>query len=640
MAVNLQGIRRNIKNVAHNYTDAQVKVREATSNDPWGPSSTMMSEIADLTYNVAAFSEIMQMVWKRLNDHGKNWRHVYKALVLLEYLIKTGSEKVAQQCKENIYAIQTLKDFQHLEENKDQGINVREKAKAVVALLKDDDRLKNERVRALKAKERFAQAAAGIGSDTVYNGGVRVGGDRFDGGGLNPGGRPGRGASPSGGFGPGGSIPLAGQHLSSSGGETDGHVPTASEIEAARPQTVGEEELQLQLALAMSREEAGQEETKNKSDDVRLQLALQKSKETKEDDPSLRGPDPSQPQAKPSNDLLDLADINFGNPVTAAPVVPALSGLGGLGPAPPQRTSASTADPWGVQQPNPPAHQPANNDPWGAAPTQQAPNPPVVQQQNDPWAAIQAPPPSSAVGRTASPQPPPPSGANTTIPAYNDPWNPSATAAPKSPALNLRSTHSPAGGAGPADNDPWQASGSGGAPPSSAEGSTQQSIDPFSPVAQNQLAEFDMLRDQMEKPSMQPSSNPPNNGGSTSPNPFDLGGLGTTLMPTTNGSNNSNNVNAATGTKPKKGVQSILGEHSNLVNLDELVSSTGKQQVRNPFEQQPPNPFAAAKAPKPAMNDLLQQQSRQGAPGLWGGQQPQQQQQPQQPQQDFFDAWK
>ena len=72
----------------------QVKVREATSNDPWGPSSTQMSEIADLTYNMVAFSEIMQMIWKRLNDHGKNWRHVYKALVLLEYLIKTGSEKV------------------------------------------------------------------------------------------------------------------------------------------------------------------------------------------------------------------------------------------------------------------------------------------------------------------------------------------------------------------------------------------------------------------------------------------------------------------------------------------------------------------------------------------------------------------
>jgi epsin len=54
-----------------------------------------MSEIADLTYNVVAFTEIMQMVWKRLNDHGRNWRHVYKALVLLEYLIKTGTEKVS-----------------------------------------------------------------------------------------------------------------------------------------------------------------------------------------------------------------------------------------------------------------------------------------------------------------------------------------------------------------------------------------------------------------------------------------------------------------------------------------------------------------------------------------------------------------
>ena len=69
--------------------------------------------------------------------------------------------QVAQQCKENIFAVQTLKDFQFVEDNKDQGLNVREKAKALVALLKDDERLKNERTRALKAKERFAQSTAG-----------------------------------------------------------------------------------------------------------------------------------------------------------------------------------------------------------------------------------------------------------------------------------------------------------------------------------------------------------------------------------------------------------------------------------------------------------------------------------------------
>lgn len=59
----------------------QKKVREATSNDQWGPSATLMAEIADLTYNTVAMAEIMKMIWKRLNDHGKNWRHVYKALV-------------------------------------------------------------------------------------------------------------------------------------------------------------------------------------------------------------------------------------------------------------------------------------------------------------------------------------------------------------------------------------------------------------------------------------------------------------------------------------------------------------------------------------------------------------------------------
>lgn len=67
--------------------------------------------------------------------------------------------QVTQQCRENLFAIQTLRDFQYFEESKDQGVNVREKAKQLVALLKDEERLKNERSRALKARERFARAA-------------------------------------------------------------------------------------------------------------------------------------------------------------------------------------------------------------------------------------------------------------------------------------------------------------------------------------------------------------------------------------------------------------------------------------------------------------------------------------------------
>lgn len=163
-------IRRQMKNIVNNYSEAEIKVREATSNDPWGPSSSLMTEIADLTYNVVAFSEIMSMIWKRLNDHGKNWRHVYKALTLLDYLIKTGSERVSHQCKENIFAIQTLKDFQYIDrDGKDQGINVREKSKQLVSLLKDDERLKGERAQALKTKERMAQVATSVGSNNQIN---------------------------------------------------------------------------------------------------------------------------------------------------------------------------------------------------------------------------------------------------------------------------------------------------------------------------------------------------------------------------------------------------------------------------------------------------------------------------------------
>ncbi|GFU10040.1 epsin-2 [Nephila pilipes] len=322
--LNVQGLRRNVKNVVRNYTDAQVKVREATSNDPWGPSSTLMSEIADLTYNVVAFSEIMQMIWKRLNDHGKNWRHVYKALVLLEYLIKTGSEKVAQQCKENIFAIQTLKDFQYVEENKDQGMNVREKSRQLVSLLKDDERLKSERSRALKAKERLAQAISRSGREAA--------------GGSSPGGKDSAESSPDG--------------LSSSRGAV------CTELENARPQTAGEEELQLQLALAMSKEEAEQEERLRRNDDLRLQMALNESQENYQKGSSEDG-------ESASADLLALCS----SPTNIS-------------------TSKQNTDPWGMPVSNASTDpwQSASpitvteTDPWGGTAS-----PPIVSTAGSAW---------------------------------------------------------------------------------------------------------------------------------------------------------------------------------------------------------------------------------------------------------------
>jgi len=65
-----------------------------------------------------------------------------------------------------------------------------------------------------------------------------------------------------------------------------------------------------------------------------------------------------------------------------------------------------------------------------------------------------------------------------------------------------------------------------------------------------------------------------------------------------------NSVGINTGAKPKKTVESLLGEHSNLVNLDNLVQpKVSGNAAKNPFADQP-NPFQAAVAPKPTINQL------------------------------------
>nr|XP_005157943.1 epsin 1 isoform X2 [Danio rerio] len=340
-------LRRQVKNIVHNYSEAEIKVREATSNDPWGPSSSLMSEIADLTYNVVAFSEIMSMVWKRLNDHGKNWRHVYKAMTLMEYLIKTGSERVAQQCRENIYAVQTLKDFQYIDrDGKDQGVNVREKAKQLVTLLKDEERLREERIHALKTKEKMAQTSSASSAP---------------------------------------SAPALG----------GGGVHSGADSDQAWPQSSGEEDLQLQLALAMSKEEAEQEERLRRGDDLRLQMAIEESKREK-----------TKPE---ESSLMELSAADpWGAPATGSagpsppPALGPASTAGPWGPPDPwgatSPASPPSADPWAgapaTVAPDPwsDSSSRVNSDPWAST----AVTPPSA----DPWAHSVAPAPTPLSGST------------------------------------------------------------------------------------------------------------------------------------------------------------------------------------------------------------------------------------------------
>ncbi|GLD63753.1 epsin-1-like isoform X1 [Lates japonicus] len=371
VAMSTSSLRRQVKNIVHNYSEAEIKVREATSNDPWGPSSSLMSEIADLTYNVVAFSEIMSMVWKRLNDHGKNWRHVYKAMTLMEYLIKTGSERVAQQCRENIYAVQTLKDFQYIDrDGKDQGVNVREKAKQLVTLLKDEERLREERIHALKTKEKMAQTSSASSAPSA----------------------------PS----LGGSLSL-GSH--SGGGDP----------EQAWPQSSGEEDLQLQLALAMSKEEAEQTSA-DPLEDAELRYAITLSKEMHQKEERLRRGDDLRLQMaieeskreKPKSEESALMELSATDPWGA----PAAATAGSAGPSPPPTVpapapsgpwGAAPSDPWGVASPT----SPTSSDPWGGG------APPTIAPPPDPWGET-----SNRVNNVD------PWGSSAVTPTSSDPWGP------------------------------------------------------------------------------------------------------------------------------------------------------------------------------------------------------------------------
>uniref|UniRef100_A0A3P9DHD3 Clathrin interactor 1b n=1 Tax=Maylandia zebra TaxID=106582 RepID=A0A3P9DHD3_9CICH len=157
-------------NVVMNYSEIESKVREATNDDPWGPSGQLMGEIAKSTFMYEQFPEVMNMLWTRmLKDNKKNWRRVYKALLLLAYLIRNGSERVVTSAREHIYDLRSLENYHFIDESgKDQGINVRQKVKEMVEFIQDDDRLREERKKAKKNKDKYI----GVSSDSMGGGGA------------------------------------------------------------------------------------------------------------------------------------------------------------------------------------------------------------------------------------------------------------------------------------------------------------------------------------------------------------------------------------------------------------------------------------------------------------------------------------
>uniref|UniRef100_A0A0D9V5E9 ENTH domain-containing protein n=1 Tax=Leersia perrieri TaxID=77586 RepID=A0A0D9V5E9_9ORYZ len=157
-------IKREVNLKVLKVPEIEQKVLDATSDEPWGPHGSDLADIAQATKRYGECEMVMNVLWQRLGNTGANWRHVYKALAVIEYLIANGTERAVDGIVDNSSQIAKLIRFEYLEPNgKDVGLNVRKKAETVLAILDDREKLQEVREKAAATRDKyFGLSSTGI----------------------------------------------------------------------------------------------------------------------------------------------------------------------------------------------------------------------------------------------------------------------------------------------------------------------------------------------------------------------------------------------------------------------------------------------------------------------------------------------
>jgi len=149
--------------------ETEKKVFEALNNKSWGASSTVLSEIARETFSYEKFGKIFKLIWEAADAAPRNWRKIFKALLLCEYLVKNGCERCVDEARDHGFRLRQLTDFQYHEERLDRGQGVRDKAKQLLELLSDNANIREAREAAKRLRDKFNGQAtrnfSGHGSD-------------------------------------------------------------------------------------------------------------------------------------------------------------------------------------------------------------------------------------------------------------------------------------------------------------------------------------------------------------------------------------------------------------------------------------------------------------------------------------------
>eukprot|EP01040_Poterioochromonas_malhamensis_P023459 gene23459-28781_t len=111
----------------------------------------------------------------------KRWKQIFKSLTLIDFIIKNGAERFIEECRDRLYKIRNLQEYNYYEGSVDKGSGVREMSKRIVELLGNNEAIRTEREKARVLRSKLtgveSRTSGGYGGS---GGGGYSGRDTYD----------------------------------------------------------------------------------------------------------------------------------------------------------------------------------------------------------------------------------------------------------------------------------------------------------------------------------------------------------------------------------------------------------------------------------------------------------------------------
>lgn len=134
------------------------------------PDARTLTCIADAAFDMDDWWRIAKVLHQRLQQGSgdwKEWRPVYKALVVLEFLLTHGPEDLPREFHPDMPAMNHLRSFNYIDEKGfDWGACMQRRTDSILTLLTDGDRLKEARRRVLEVQWSPSSSSSASSSAT------------------------------------------------------------------------------------------------------------------------------------------------------------------------------------------------------------------------------------------------------------------------------------------------------------------------------------------------------------------------------------------------------------------------------------------------------------------------------------------